>query len=121
LDRLILPAKTYYESFYDFALLDLSTKSTVSQLISENVKWPIYSVNWNLDEIAMTYYADEDDEVDLTEFYFKMAHNNTVKGKDSVKSLKHSARFAVLTSLNYHQLMEANMPSTLFDYLGIEK
>ena len=49
-----------------------------------------------------------------------MAYNE-IEEEDKMKYLKHLARLAVLTSFSYDQLLEVNLPSSLLEYLGIEK
>ena len=75
---------------------------------------PLFSHNWNLDEIAMTFQSDIDDK----ELFFKMLTGNCNIG---TMTLKHSARTAVLRSFDRDILEQLNLPKTLFMYLGIQK
>ena len=109
------------EGFYhkDFKIIDLSTNQIVHEVISSDKLSPLYAINWNNEEIGMTFKPRDDNPYAKIPFHFGIFHNKLEAGK--AKTLKHLARLAVLTSFSFNQLLEANLPSSLFDYLGIEK
>ena len=77
-----------------------------------------FSLNWNNEEMASmhTIYAGRGEK----DTFFTMSRGS-ILNKNKIESLKHLARLAVLTSFSYNQLLESNLPSLLFDYLGIGK
>ena len=105
----------------EYMTIDLSSKEIVHKVVASDEEGCTYSLNWNNEEIGMTCFIEDEDYVFEQTLFFKMASNNIVKGKCKIKSLKHLARSAVLISFSYDQILESNLPSSLFDYLGFEK
>ena len=121
LDHLLVPVESegkVEDVFHsEYMTIDLISKQVVHKVVSYNKACQTYSLNWNSEEIGITYTVEDSDST----LFFKMERNAIVEGKDKMASLKHLARLAVLTSFSYNQLMEFNLPLSLFDYLGIEK
>ena len=107
-----------------YVTIDLMKKN---QIIHEVIRtsekaWQSCSLNWNNEELGTIYFLkDEGSDFNRDNvLFFDMTRSNILE-KGCIKSLKHLARLAVLTSLSYNQLLESNLPSSLVNYLGIEK
>ena len=87
-----------------------SHKTIMDYEIPENQIHDKVDLNWNEREFSYTYYEEG--------FHFKISR---IKSRIDQRTLKHFARLAVLTSFSEEYLIQQNLPSTLFDYLGIDK
>ena len=83
---------------FSFTLTSLQTKEKLLDIFDLRlgvISSYIYFINWNMNEIARTFWDDDDN------FIFKLSHR-AISGN---KTLKHLARIAVLTSFNEEYLM----------------
>ena len=87
-----------------------SHKTIMDYEIPENQIHGKVDLNWNEREFSYTYYEEG--------FHFKISR---IKSRIDQRTLKHFARLAVLTSFSEEYLIQQNLPSTLFDNLGIDK
>eukprot|EP00111_Clytia_hemisphaerica_P024762 TCONS_00072980-protein len=84
-DRLVMPfycttRDVFHPEFY--MAIDLSTTEVVHQIISPENSHPCYSVNWNNEEIGMTFRKDNlQNATRLGPLCFKMACNDIEKKK----------------------------------------
>ena len=101
---------------YDFKVIDLSSKQVITHIHSEGIILPNFQLNWNIEEIRITFFKDRDMLEGTGELIFEIS---PLKGYRS--SLKHLSRLTVLTSFDPDFLANQNLPSSLFSYLGIEK
>ena len=124
LDRLLLPV--HYEKGADnhlprvekFWLIDIEDRKKSEEIIFDTTKSSghTFSLNWNMEEAAITNLFQKEDgnyEMDFKIFRFDFVENGL--------SLKHLARLAVLTSYSEEDLVYQQLPTHLFEYLGIEK
>ncbi|XP_066911504.1 uncharacterized protein [Clytia hemisphaerica] len=117
LDRRLLPTYTYTSGkklFHQFTTYDFKTKEKVTEVFDFGLRNPSYSVNWNIFDIGMTY----SDKTFHGNVFFKLCRSKT-RSKDL--SLKHFSRFVVLTNFTEDYLLNQNLPSSVFKYLGIQK
>ena len=101
---------------YNYEVIDLFTKEKITQIYDVAIILPNYQLNWNIEEIGVTYFNDQPSLGGNGELFFKIS---PFKGYQS--SLKHLVRLAVLTSFDCAYLANQNLPNSLFSYLGIEK
>ena len=101
------------EYHYTFVTLDLKNGKKVTEIQNSRVVKPVYFMNWNLEEAAVTFYDRDRFHNGL---YFKVCRVN--ESNPNI-SQKHLARLAVLTSFCQDYLMIQNMPSSIFRYLGL--
>ena len=103
-----------------FWLIDIEgrkkSEEIVFDTISKRSSGHTFSLNWNMEEAAITNLFQREDgkyEMDFKIFRFDFVENGL--------SLKHLARLAVLTSYNEEDLVLQQLPTHLFEYLGVEK
>ncbi|XP_066928888.1 uncharacterized protein [Clytia hemisphaerica] len=102
--------------YYHFDAIDLFSKQRISQACDAAVILPNFQLNWNIEEIGVTYFNDQPSLVGNGELFFKIS---PFKGYQT--SLKHLARLVVMTSFDRDFLVKQNLPNSLFGYLGIIK
>ena len=102
---------------FGFTTINLATGERMAEIKDVGIWLPTYSVNWNIQEIDMTYFKKKNVHLGKREFYFKISRVQA----DEFQTLKHLARIAVLTSFTENYLKKQNLPESLFRYLGIEK
>eukprot|EP00111_Clytia_hemisphaerica_P012045 TCONS_00035404-protein len=119
--RLLIPL--LYEpdkSSTNFFLFDLNSNQISSEInVNSNDEMQRFSLNWNLKELVYTgFYVSNHEEGGQDEMLFK-AHK--IVSPNINLTLKCFARLAVLTSFSEEEIINQNLPESLFRFLGIEK
>ena len=108
-------------SYQNFKAISLDSEKLIVEMHDEGISRSVNSVNWNIEEIAMTYFHGLNIFTELIgkgEMFFVLRRSNFIVENFS---LKHLSRLAVLTYFTEEKLMSLNLPLHLFQYLGIKK
>ena len=99
---------------YTFSLTSLETKQKLIEILDLDMGTlfdSVYFVNWNMNEIARTFCDRDDNSI------FKISRRTTSINM----TLKQLSSMVVLSSFSEEYLSNQNLPSTLFEYMGMKR